>query len=79
MTDENQDISGRTLFVLVILVLVVSFIGAWVSISQVAFVSAPTSDEGAGRAGAEARIEIVSPPQPTSATGMAVVNIQPPE
>jgi len=64
MTEEQQDdISSRTLFVLVILVLVVSFIGAWVSMTQVGQLSAPAKESHSSD-GAQVAFAISNGPEP---------------
>ena len=70
MAEEQQDISSRTLFVLVVLVLVVSFIGAWVSMTQVGGLTyqGAATDPGTDTAHVAFTIE-ESPDHEISATG----------
>lgn len=79
-SSESSDLSNKTILALVVLTLVVSFIGAWASISQVmqlgasdgagSFAQAPSSE---GRVG----FSIERPPEPLteSASGMVAFSL----
>jgi hypothetical protein len=80
MAQHDDDISTKTLGVLVVLVLAVSFIGAWVSITQLAVYSSTGEVRNEDSATAKVSFEIVEPPEPSTATGEVLFEIQsPPE
>ncbi|MBR9701071.1 hypothetical protein GOV11_04355 [Candidatus Woesearchaeota archaeon] len=78
---QPEDISPKTLFVLVVLVLVVSFIGAWVSISQVAAPGQlPLTSDDSGDNSAYVGFSIKGPVYDSDgASGKVVLNIKAPE
>lgn len=72
---EQNDISDRTVVVLVILAVVVSILGTWTVLSSVSNVDGPmhvTDMSGADTTG-EIRLEIINPNLPT--TGRVVSDI----
>jgi len=73
-----QDISSKTIVVLVLLALVVSFIGAWVNIQQAMYIGdIPEGKSTANVASAQVAFELNPPPEPkvTAATGKVTLGI----
>jgi hypothetical protein len=75
-----EEISSRTVLMLVVLTLVVSFLGAFVSLTQLSHLSAaPTSQQSAGSQGqVEFMIAPPAPPMADTATGKVTLEISGP-
>src|SRR5690349_17600565 len=73
---EQNDLSGKTILMLVVLTLIISFIGAWASISQVMSFAQPHAaapQPVSGPGSAQVNFVIEGPPQPQTSTGTGMV------
>lgn len=73
MTD---DISRKTLFVLVVLTLVISFVGTWTVLSQISSGSAVQQPLPEQASSGKVQLEITPPSVPSQTTGQVIFNIQ---
>lgn len=78
---EGSDLSGKTVLSLVVLTLVVSFIGAWASISQVMTASLPAGVSEPPSSQGKVSFSIKAPPETSydATTGMVAFGITPPD
>ena len=78
-TPQEQDLSSRTILILVVLVVVVSFIGAWVNINQ-AMTTVSTNKVITRNAPSSAQVAFVIQDKPVSqkdvTTGMVTLTIE---